>query len=1272
MIPTDFPLRHVSIRVPWHDRAWNGTVCLQPAHNTACLKLKNIFENKDERRECAVSGQSLQDLPEEQYPPCVRERAAFMADFSITLQHEHPYAKQSNPSHAHFRPTSIHHPAYSAPGVPFRWLMKKFVFGDNDAGMPGLVDRQPLQGVSEAHEPTEEQLGFTSHWLQDHRNHRELLDCFWNHVRPEQSLVFFYAKQVPLVEEAGHRVIVGVGRVKALSRLTEYLYEPGSDGRLRSLLWERMVGHSIRPDFADGFLMPYHEALEKSDDGRAFDPAEVVAFAPEDRFEEFSYATEHVGHDAAISALLSCRAALLRCGNLFNYATTKQEQWIDRELGRLWKKRGAFPGFGAVLSATGVQLGHFVAHHLARQVGEQGNVWEAWHATLQDPAKHLPDDLARSIDRTVAGSWLRMTEERRRFLELLSRIDLTAEQADVLATPEARRENGVGLPDACYVRNPYLFYEATRLTSTPMALGAVDRAVFPTGFIRERFPLPKETAVETAVDARRLRALAVRELEDAAANGHTLKPRADIITALRSRNDAMKEPGTPVTADLLAVAEAEEFEGEIRVMEMADGRPAYQLQRLADVAERIRITVLKRAQANRHHLDVDWRAELDKCLGPMPPPGEEHDMEERARCEKADALAEIAAARISVLVGPAGTGKTTLLSVLCQRPEINQDGILLLAPTGKARVRMEAVTRQAGVDNCKAHTVAQFLLPSGRYDGSTGRYRLTGQPGEKTARTVIVDECSMFTEEMMAALIEAISGVHRLVFVGDPRQLPPIGAGRPFVDIIARLVPPDIEAAFPRVGPGYAELTVPRRQGAGERDDLQLAAWFGGGATAPGEDQVFEILAGRRKSDRVQFVRWDTPDQLEQALPEVIAKTLRFKPDTPEWRSFALTLGAWFDPKDSPWFSVEYENRPGSGRKAEAWQILSPVRQKPWGVDPLNRWIHQRYLRPRLQLARNPGNYASIPRPMGDAQIIYGDKVINNRNWSTPKQRIYPEPAEKGYLANGEIGVVVGQRRTRNNPRKPNHLEIEFSTQIGKVFKFYKSDFDEERGSGLELAYALTVHKAQGSEFEVVFLILPRSPLMLTRELLYTALTRQKERIVVLHQGSATDLHKLSSERYSATAGRLTNLFTTPKPVKVGDSFLEERLIHITSRGEAVRSKSEVIIADHLHANGIDYHYEHPLELGGVTKYPDFTIEDDDSGITFYWEHCGMLSDSAYARRWDAKRAWYRANGILPHTEGGGPKGTLIETVDNEKGGISSKEILRVVREVLLQQPGAE
>ena len=91
----------------------------------------------------------------------------------------------------------------------------------------------------------------------------------------------------------------------------------------------------------------------------------------------------------------------------------------------------------------------------------------------------------------------------------------------------------------------------------------------------------------------------------------------------------------------------------------------------------------------------------------------------------------------------------------------------------------------------------------------------------------------MLTEEMLAALIQALKGVQRLILIGDPRQLPPIGAGRPFLDIVKHVTPEGVTRKFPRVEPGYAELTIRRRQGGADREDLQLAEWFSGHRSRP-------------------------------------------------------------------------------------------------------------------------------------------------------------------------------------------------------------------------------------------------------------------------------------------------------------------------------------------------------------------------------------------------------------------------------------------------------
>ena len=226
-----YPVRHISVRVPWHDNRWNGTVCGDPAANSACLKLTNIAQTKDEAVETIHAGRHLKDLEKSQIPPCLEERATFMSQHGLVNNREHPYHKTNEMSHGHFRSTPLNYPAYSAPAIPFRWMMKSAFHGENG---PGLGEYFPLNEVSEDLEP---ELGFKTNWWQDYRNQTPLLETFWAHVREEESLVFFYAKQVPLVDEIpGRRILVGVGRVKSVGPLTEYRYEGTlTDGRLRSM-----------------------------------------------------------------------------------------------------------------------------------------------------------------------------------------------------------------------------------------------------------------------------------------------------------------------------------------------------------------------------------------------------------------------------------------------------------------------------------------------------------------------------------------------------------------------------------------------------------------------------------------------------------------------------------------------------------------------------------------------------------------------------------------------------------------------------------------------------------------------------------------------------------------------------------------------------------------------------------------------------------------------------------------------------------------------------
>ncbi|MGB5196515.1 MAG: AAA family ATPase, partial [Candidatus Deferrimicrobium sp.] len=1183
-------MKHISIRVPWHDTGWDGRVCAAPRLNGACLKLKRIAEDRDDAAEESVAGQSIKDLSQAKWPSCIAERVGFMAPFEYAREANHPYNRGPETSHGHFKPTALRHPPYSAPAVPFAWMLREAM---ETMGAEHALDVQAER---------EPDLGFKTQWIQEHLNQTALLDCFVGHLKPEHSLCFFYAKQVPFVEDvAGGRILIGVGRVQHVSAAQEYAYTTKDlNGKLRSMLWERMVQHSIRPDFKDGFLLPYHAAIEKAVEDPEFDPAEIAAFSPADRLLEFSHASQLVSHDGAIASLLACAESLRKAKGVLPGPWDQCLQWIDARLGELWKARGPCPGLGSALFAFGLEFGTIVARALAEKVGDNADPWPLVDKMFADPKKHLPAPLAESIGKTLCSKWSRLPDERRALLKLVSRFEITREQAAALYVQEERAKAGIDTSDAAILANPYLLYELTRLTVDPVSVWTVDRGVFPDEVIRMKHPLPAPTALDAGTDARRVRAFTVKVLEDAASVGNTLLPRDQVVLGIRALT---LQPPCEVDADLMNVAK-DNFEGSVGELAMANGAPALQLGPLTEVGATIRVAIDKRIKGKRMTVAADWRELLDAHLAAQSA-GKPDELEESARAEKTVALTELAEARLSVLIGPAGTGKTTLLSVLCSHPKVEVGGILLLAPTGKARVRMEQSTKSLKL---KGYTIAQFLSPH-RYDGATGRYCLSDKPTEAGAHTVIIDEASMLTEEMFAALIQALKGVHRLILIGDPRQLPPIGAGRPFVDIVKHLAPEGVTEKFPRVGPGYAELTIRRRQAGEDREDLQLAEWFSGSPIAPGEDDVFDKVVRTGQSQHVRFVQWETADDVRSCLIDVLVGELKLKgPD--DIAGFDATLGgeAW---NDMRFFNPRRGEKAGAAETAEGWQILSPVRSAAHGVLDLNRLIHKQFRQVMIDAARKEGWQRKYPKPMGPEEIVYGDKVINLVNtdpsvWWNKHRKVYPAK-DDAYIANGEIGMAVGFFRKKGLPDLRWKLEVEFSSQAGHKYDFTSRDFGEEGNAVLELAYALTVHKSQGREFGTVILVLPNPCRLLSRELLYTALTRQKDRIVIMHQGPRTELRKYSSDDRSETARRLTNLFITPSPVVINGRFFEEYLIHRTARGKMVRSKSEVIIADHLANKGVEYGYEQPLTIESVTKYPDFTVEDMESGVTYYWEHCGML-----------------------------------------------------------------
>lgn len=1220
------PMKHLSVRVPWHDSGWNGKVCSNPLGNTYCIALPRISDTRDDEWENENAGEMF-DPDGVRLPACAAERGAFMSEAAYERRFPHPYARQNNALYTHFRTTTFRHAPRSASAVPFAWMMK-----EAKTGIPAIADRLGL-GFRPEREPD---LGFHSIWVQERSNQLVMLDTFFEAINPQESLVFFYAKRTPLTDDP-RRVIVGIGRVTGVSGPTEYAYEDRHDDALRSMVWERNVSHSIRPEIGDGFLLPYQELLELAAGDADFDPSLYVLHASEEHWDAFSMGSEHVSHDQAVSVLLSAANVVARYEALLPGAWDKARSWIDAELNRLWRLRGAFPGLGSALSALGLENGTLIAHEVGRLLHADGkeevrDPWPLVDSVLRDPLK-LPADLRKSVGPVIVKLWDKLQPERRALLKLLARFEISKEQAQRWWIHEVRKKAGLNIEDGQILANPYLCYEMDRGRLDAIPLSTIDRGVFPDPQIEVAVPIPHPSACPEPIDPRRGRALILKTLEEATTEGHTLLPQEWIVNRIR---DAELAPACSIGSDWFE-AFGDKLAPVLSEADDATGSPAWQLDRYADARTFISARIRKRLKGMRHDISENWRALIDKVI---PDPAKADDVEEQAaRNEKAVALEEVFRSRVVALIGPAGTGKTTLLQALLSIPTVKQGGVLLLAPTGKARVQMQ---KKAG--DVKAYTLAQFLSEFGRYDGKSFRYFVTGQqPRENGYSTVIIDEASMLTEDQLAATLDALdpAAVQRLVLVGDPRQLPPIGAGRPFVDIITLLRESDAKPA-----PGLAELSIVRRQTGG--DGVLLSRWFSGEAPDPGADEIWDRLSSGQ-AEGVRAVQWDGDADLHKKLLVELTAHVRRDAD-PSWSdetAFEVSLGG-SEFRGRVYFSQSRAvdgQRNGGGANTESWQILAPLRGGETGVDGMNRWI-KRLFRNSVRSWAEPENprYRKVAKGMGSQGILYGDKVINLSNGR--RFDVYPEDPN-AYLANGEIGLAVGQYKgTKWKPKKlPWKLEVEFSTQLGQKFGFSGSDFSEDGNDRLELAYALTIHKSQGSEFGTTFVVIPNPCRLLSRELLYTALTRQQQEVVVFHQGEIRELMKMSDAANSDTAHRLTNLFTKPSLVSHGTAFLEQGLVHRTIRGELVRSKSEVIIANLLDSMGVPYSYEQPfVGRDGTLRYPDFTVEDAESGRRLLIEHLGMLDRPDYKSRWEKKLLWYRKMGVVPVEESQSAIGLLTTT----------------------------
>ncbi|WP_233526485.1 ATP-dependent RecD-like DNA helicase [Parabacteroides sp. 20_3] len=1123
-----------------------------------------------------------------------------MNQHSYKREFKHVYAGKGG-RHDVLKPTTIEIPAYSALAIPFRYMSLD--------SQSWLSDRHP-----EFHDV--EKSPFNSSWLYGAERQLDILKWFRGNIEANESICVFYCKNGNPVDDEGRRMIVGMGEVTSVASIK--LYDTEADYTYP--LWEMVVQHSIRQELQDskGFLLPYNQYLEFDEDyiqkktgltkEEALDEIKISLDKlgnTERIFNELSYGCEFISNQSMLIILENARRALeaVMKHGLVGGDWQLQLRWINDSIAKVKSSISPFPSFAECLKAIGVNYSYLIERDiLTAGCGKKDNPWR-YYNDLMAGKLPVPNTVYFSELPAYKKSWEYRSDEGKRVLELLSRFEL---DADIIGQYANNAETYEKL-----LTNPYIISEkCAQDYDNRVNTQTIDFGVIPDVDIQGENIPTAPFAVRTLIDERRLRSMTVERLCSALDDGDTLLSIAELGQYV---SDTLSDTNSLLPNDYFLTVRG--FFSDELVYLPDDNPKALQLKEYAEMERWLSKRLLARAKSSvRNKLNVDWET---RAMSSSHYDKNNENSREATR-QQIEALEMMTDRKLSVLTGGAGTGKTTVVETFLSCSQIKNEGVLLLAPTGKARVRLGKMGK--GVE---AQTIAQFLVRQGFFDWD--RMLAIDNPNGRqyaNAANVIIDECSMLTTRDLYILLKALdlAKINRLILIGDPCQLPPIGAGRPFADLCYRLQNKD---TVPVLNSAITSLeTVVRTITTGESDILTLASWFSSKKPKKGADEIFNKMATGDLNGDLQVMTWTDESDLEKCLMEALCIELGCTEDN---LSAVLQHRLGID---------SIKSLAANPNTIESVQVLTPVLNPIWGSLHLNECV-QKWI----------GTYDKEFIQFSTQKIYPKDKIMQLKN---EKVEAYPSH-QKYQLSNGQIGFVRSIYKGYANliyAGIPNE-------SFGK-----RGVSGEDSETPIELAYSITIHKSQGSDFNTVVLVLPKFGRILTRELIYTALTRAKKKLILLIQDNVYWLWEKTKPQASILAQRNSNMFEqlVARENKSSIPYVEG-LIHRTKNPNLmVRSKSEVIIANELISADIKFKYEEMFNRDGHQCLPDFTFVDLSDEIII-WEHLGMLTVPEYKTSWEKKLKFYNSIGFIEGEN-------LFTTHDHENGSIDTTEIMKVIDKI--------
>jgi ATP-dependent exoDNAse (exonuclease V) alpha subunit len=1204
------PASHVTLRVAWHDNKWNGTICKDPKSNVYCSGFNSLLSERIRSRkeahmdeELAHAGVHLNDM--DYMPPCFWSVNLFGKD-PIKVRHDNPAASTLNPIAETLEPRSM-----------FSWPFAiSFTRTDLEKSESGSYPKN-LESVR--------------------------VPRFTSKLEEGKSIAFMYAKfSNPLTEEEQQYLVVGAGIVDKRQDAKDIKHF-GPKEEIEKIRGRNINGQKKHRNFPsmnwamqlqfDDYSMvrmPYHEYLEhvaQMDEefrDAALNKIKVGISEPELTWC-FKYVAMDIGDDEAIYILTKMRKALMDCKHDGVVSPEEMQERIEKVEGLLrlaWGKRSYFPGFVSVSRA------------LMNKREAPDFPLERFYEDLKLDSEDVESDLRLALEKpkgsTVSKGYTDELYELQDRLDLnglsiaqfleLSMLNLNPFQFDRILNGKLRittdwvrdfdEDVKASHRTTDIIANPYLLHEDYDYwpdshddvygeeLDAPIDLFKIDIAYFPDTRFAKRLDMQRTMRF---ADKRRIRALIIRHLKG-------LEQRGDCFsTAERLQEASANYPlyyeigqELKLPSDFFYPMDSEyvnHFQEEPRKLELVEANDTmyFYLREVFDAEKNIEekvLSLLRKESLSDNYPGLS--AYLDKSI---------NDLNELIgssfdavvfREEREELYKNLFSKRFFILTGNAGSGKSyEILNIIDHLVKAKGEKYLLLAPTGKASLRLSSEDDFEGIE---ASTIDKFI--------SGVKYRKITQQEVRSYQNVIIDETSMVDLMKFDQLLRIFNfeepSFKRLILIGDPNQLPAIGFGRVLADLI------EFTKTRSEFKNHFIRLESNCRSELSENKVLELAKGFM--QKSDGIEQgILEQVRNEEEDISTGFTirYWSTKDELYRHIGADFDRlTSDLIGDRNDRMNQVLGLSPSGEIVDE---AMDVEN----------FQILSPYHGQYSGASRINDLIQSEFKQGTA----------------GDVQKVYkkADKLIRTKNYYH-KQKLL--------LSNGTLGIITDKKRCE--------FAIESRDGIETM------PFDEIRSSErefFELAYAITVHKSQGSGFNHLFLVLPARFGLLNRELVYTALTRTKKTITLFLQkteGQRENILETALKRPSSSA-RLTSLMLD-KPYRFYN-LEPEPGVFVSSRVELMIYHILMNKRKQLGSDVFNFDYEVNAEINGETIpiKTDFTI-NTPHGV-WYWEHLGLLDQRSYNKVWkELKTKTYQKFGVWDR----------VVTTD-ERNGISMEKIQEIV-----------